>query len=333
MKNTPIIRWFLFLLIGIPFQLVVYLLYPLAWIYWRLFIFKKAEKTLPQHWEPDFEVGRKTKLDGRLLDNDDDHGALTQYGFIGPAGMELLLDKEGNFARAVAEDLSRNMKRVSGDCVACWAFAYVQIDKDLQPQELAKKAAWNYLKNLGTLSWDEKNNGDVSNRCNNFGINYCPDSDIWGIGQPAAGPQFYTNSCLFAIASQGSTFWKIVFWTHWVLMGGWYWAFSPAIYPKDGLWYIRDVTMKMLWVHREVFGDVWWIRMPMKRINESVPVKNDLFEAMLGNEPGPMPEVMHAFFSQEKDASSSKKLYEDNKRASSHIKAAILNIYARAKLR
>jgi hypothetical protein len=321
----------LFIFIGLPFQAIVFIVYPLLWLYWRVAIFRKVDKTSPLHWEPDFEVGSKTRFDGKLLDNDDDHGALTQYGFIGPEGMALLLDKDGNFARSVRDDGTLNMRNVSGDCVACWAFAYVQMDKALQPQELARKAAWNYLKNLGTLAWDEKSKGDVSNRCNNFGINYCPDSDIWGIGQPAAGPQFYTNSRLFAIASQGSVFWKIVFWAHWILLGGWYWAFSPAIYPKDGLWYIRDVTMKMLWVHREVFGDRWWIRMPMKRINESVPVRNDLFEAMLGNEPGPMPEVVHAFFSQEKRASSDSQSFEDNLRASAHIKKAIWAIYQKAK--
>jgi hypothetical protein len=328
-----LIRWIIFLLVGLPFQLVVYALYPLAWVYWRLFIFKIVDKTSPVHWEPDFEVGSATKLDGALLDNDDDHGALTQYGFIGKRGMELLLDEEGNFLRAIGTDGKRNTTRVSGDCVGCWAFAYVQMPENEKPKEAAVKAAWNYLKYLGTRSWDEQNDGDVSNRCNNFGINWCPDSDLLKLGQPAAGPQFYTTSSLLAVAYKQSFAMKVAFWMHWVLMGGWYWAWWPAIYPKDGLWYVRDITMKMLWVHREVFGDRWWIRMPMKRVNESVEVRNDLFEAMLGNEPGPMPEVMHAFFSQERRASSDRKSFEDNLRASAYIKGAILKIYEKAKLR
>lgn len=329
MNKTPIIRWFLFLTIGIPFQVAVYVLYPLIWAYWRVFVFKKTDKTLPRHWEPNFEVGRKTKLDGALLDNDDDHGALTQYGFIGPAGLEVLIDKEGNFARAVTSDFVQNMRYVSGDCVVAWAFAYVTAD--IKPKNAARKAALNYLKNLGTLSWDEKNSGDVSNRCNNFGINFCPDSDFLKLGQPAAGPQFYTSSCLFAIAAKDSFFWKVVFWTHWLIMGGWFWAFWPAIYPKDGLWYVRDITMKALWVHREVFGNRWWIRLPMRLISNSVPIRNDLFEAMLGNEPGNLPNVIHAFFSQEKSASSSEALYQSNLRASAYIKKAILKIYNKAK--
>lgn len=329
---VAIIRWILFLLIGMPFQAVVYAIYPLIWAIWRIFIFKKVDKSTPIHWQhPDPNVGRATRMDGKLLANDDDHGVLTQYGFIGKEGMELLVDENGDFRRAVSEDGSHNYNGVSGDCVAVWAFAYVQLPEDQKPRERAVKAAWNYLKHLGTRSYDADNKGWVSNRCNNFGINYCPDSEAWKLGQPAAGPQFYTTSCLLAIASKESFLLKMAFWMHWLLMGGWFWAFSPAIYPKDGLWYIRDVTMKMLWVHREVFGDCWWIRMPMKRINESVVAKNALFEAMLGQELMELPEVTHAFFSQEKDASSSEKLYQNNLRASAYIKEAIRKIYEKAK--
>lgn len=333
---VAIIRWLLFLLIGIPSQIIIYALYPLLWVFWRLFIFKKTTKSEPVHWQhPDQSVGRVTKMDGKLLDNDDDHGALTQYGFAGPAGLALLMDKDGNFARAVDSNLSLNMQRVSGDCVIAWAFAYSQMSESEQSsmQDVVKKASWNYLKHLGTRSWDDISQGDVSNRCNNFGINWCPDSELLKLGQPAAGPQFYTSSCLFAIASKNSIFWKLVFWTHWMLLGGWYWAFWPALYPKDGLWYVRDIVMKALWVHRCVFGNKWWVSLPMKKINESVPARNDLFEAMLGNKPGDMPEVMHAFFSQQKNASSSRKLYEENNRASAHIKKAIWSIFEKAKLR
>jgi hypothetical protein len=331
MNKTPIIRWLTFLLVGLPFQLIVYVVYPLIWLYWRIAIFKKVKKTNPMHWEPDFETGKATRFDGLLLDNDDDHGALTQYGFVQALGLSLLVDGDGNFARAIRDDATLNMRKVSGDCVVAWAFAYSLVPSEQRSQKTIEKVAWNYLKYLGTRSWDEVNKGDVSNRCNNFGINYCPDSDTWSLGQPAAGPQFYTSSSLFALASQKSLFFKFVFWAHWLLMGGWYWAWWPAIYPKDGLWYVRDITMKALWVHREIFGDRWWIRIPMKKVNESVPVRNDLFEAMLGNEPGDMPNVVHAFFSQVKEAASSKKLFKESKRASAHIKDAVWEIYQKAK--
>jgi len=89
--------------------------------------------------------------------------------------------------------------------------------------------------------------------------------------------------------------------------------------------------MKALFVHREIFGNRWWIRMPMEKINETVPVRNGLFEAMLGNGPSTMPDVMHAFFSQEKDASSSKALYQNNLRASAYIKSAIIAIWQKSR--
>jgi len=81
------------------------------------------------------------------------------------------------------------------------------------------------------------------------------------------------------------------------------------------------ILYPLIWIYYR-----WWIRIPMKKITESVPVRNDLFEAMLGNEPGPMPNVMHAFFSQECDTSSSKSLCSSNLRAYAYIKQAIINI-------
>lgn len=169
-----------------------------------------------------------------------------------------------------------------------------------------KKAIKNYFKYLGTRSYDAINNGDVSNRCNNFGLNYCPDSDAKGIGQPMAGPQFYTNSALLATGYHLGLGYKAAFWAHWLILGGWYWAWAPVIYEKDrGLWYVRDMTMKALHVHAEVFGDRWWIRKPMVFINEKISThENQLFDAMFGIKPKNVPECMHTFFSQYEDASS-----------------------------
>jgi hypothetical protein len=332
MNKKALIRWILFLSVGFPFQFIVYAIYPLLWVYWRIFIFKKTEKLKPVHWEPDFETGRATKLNGLLLDNDDDHGALTQYGFIQPEGLELLVDKEGNFVRGIDYSQNLNMNYVSGDCVVAWCFAYSLIPDDKRDYKLIEKVAWNYLKYLGSRSWDELSKGDVSNRCNNFGINYCPDSDLLKLGQPMAGPQFYTSSALFALAAKKSLFFKFVFWIHWVLLGGWYWAWWPVINPKDQYWYVFDITMKALWVHRDVFGNRWWIKVPMEKIREVVPARNDLFEAMVGNEPSEMPNIVHAFFSQEKTAESSKELFErEPTRASAYIKDAVWKIYQKNK--
>jgi hypothetical protein len=220
------------------------------------------------------------------------------------------------------------MRAVSGDVVISWAFANLFIIETKENNALIRKVAMNYLKNLGTRSYDEINQGDVSNRCNNFGVNYCPDSDTLKLGQPAAGPQFYTNSALFALASKESSFFKAVFWVHWIVMGGWYWAFSPLLYTKNKpLNYVKDMTMKALFVHQQVFGDRWWIKKPMETIAYELSThRNDLFYAMRGKDPGPMPEVMDSFFSQMGDATSRR-----SDRMSAYIPGAILEVRDMAK--
>lgn len=306
-------RWLFFPSIGYPFQILLYIIYPFVHLYWRLFVYEKVkEQKIPQHETcPDFIA--KTRFHGMFIDNEDDHGAFTMYGFAGFNSLVCLLDSEGNFVRRTEAwnsdegEFEFNRKMVSGDVVVAWCFA---MSHDMHPaiKGTVTKAAWNYLKNLGTRSYcDGRNNGDVSNRCNNFGINYCPDSDLLRIGQPMAGPQFYTNSCLFALASCYSWKWKFVFWAHWIFLGGWYWAFSPVIYTKSKpVHYAKDIVMKSLWVHKVIFGNRWWIRIPMRTITLKLSeYKNDLFYAMCGIQNfRPMPAVMNAFFSQKADATS-----------------------------
>lgn len=307
----PIIRWLLFFFIGYPFQLAVYVIYLFVHLYWRIFEYKKVtNRQDPVHqfsFEPGSNLGFGTRVDGQLLDNHDDHGAFTMYGHIQELGLSKLV-RNGNFVRRYETSDPDNLRMVSGDVVVAWCFAatnkHVNLEK-LKPRIL--ESAGNYLKNLGTCSNDEKNNGWVSNRCNNFGINFCPDSEAWGIGQPMAGPQFYTNSCLFALASKFSLKWKIIFWIHWILMGGWYWMWSPVIYTKNKpVHYAKDITMKALWVHKFVFGNRWWIRIPMETITYKLSTHvNDLFYAILGKLGAwPLPESMNAFFSQKYNATS-----------------------------
>lgn len=325
-----LLRWAIFLLIGLPFQLVVYLLYPLMVLYWRLAIWKKIEpKALPQHMELPVELGLAERNNGLFLNNDDNHGAFTHYNFVKEAGFAQLLDDEGNFLRRRNEDNSMNRSEVSGDVVIAFCFAnqfYKASDADI------KKAIKNYFKHLGTRSYDEINNGDVSNRCNNFGINYCPDSDALKMGQPAAGPQFYTNSALLATGYHLGLGYKVAFWAHWLLLGGWYWAFVPVIYAKDKqLWYARDMSMKALWVHAQVFGDRWWIRKPMEFINNKISThKNELFDAMFGKQPENLPKCMHTFFSQYENASSNT---IGDGRVSAYISDALKKIAEKTKLK
>lgn len=323
-------RWALFLLIGLPIQVLTYFLYPLVVLYWRIAIHKDVDlKELPQHVPIPVSLGLATRNGGLFLDNNDNHGAFTHINFIKEEGYSQLFDSHGNFIRRRNENGGMSRDRVSGDVVISFCFAN-QLDK--AKDDDIRKAIKNYFLHLGTRSYDDVNDGDVSNRCNNFGVNYCPDSYFHNLGQPAFGPQFYTNSCLLATGYHLGFGYKLAFWANWILMGGWLWAFAPTLYTKDnGLWYVRDMSMKALYVHAQVFGNRWWIRKPMKFINEKISThENQLFDAMFGEEPEGLPECMHAFFSQEEDASSKG---IGNGRVSAYIPAALKKIAQITKLK
>jgi hypothetical protein len=273
-------------------------------LYWRIAIYKEPEgdKKVAMHEWIDGSIGKQKNGFG-LLDNVDDHGAFSMYGAIGLKAMTYLVDAHDNLIRRRNKDGTVNLNWVSGDVLIAYCFAYTSPNLVNKPVELLNSIAKKYLKNLGLLTKD----GDVSNRCNNFGVNYCPDSQAYKIGQPMAGPQFYTNSALFALAGQTSWFFKFVFWTHWIVLGGWYWCWFPVVYTKDKpLYYVRDMTMKALYVHKYVFGNRWWIRMPMEELcYKHSEYRNDLWYAMMGTPPiNPIPETMDSFFSQKADCTS-----------------------------
>lgn len=321
-----LIRWLLFIFIGLPIQVVVYLLYPVVYVIWRIFIFKSVlNKQKPTHQEISNPLeGRATIHDGALLDNVDDHGAFTMYGFLQKEGLELL-QKEGNFIRKLNPDGSMVRWGVSGDVVVAWFFANMLAIRPAS-NGLLQKTVNTYIKNLGTLSYDEIAQGYVSARCSNFGVNAAKDSDFLKLSQPATGPQFYTSSAVLASAYHLGLKYKILFWTHWILMGGWYWAWAPILYPNQtDLWYTRDITMKSLYIHLQILGPRWWIKMPMRFINDKISTHhNDLFDAMMGREIGPLPSAMNPFFSQRADASSDES--DMGGRISAHIPDAIRKI-------
>jgi hypothetical protein len=329
--NKSLVRWLIFLFVGIPTQMIMLLLYPTFYLYWRIFVYEKVKsQVVPNHeavGQFDIDRASKTTANGKLLNNKDDHGALSMYGFIGMDGLKNLTNVFNHHLvrRAASSTEGYDQSNVSGDVVISWAFATVFLDDQELDSAHIENVAKAYLKSLGSISYDKVNNGDVSNRCNNFGINYCPDSALLKLGQPMAGPQFYTNSALFALASKKSYFFKLVFWTHWLLFGGWYWAFAPVLYTEDnGLFYVRDMTMKALYVHKRVFGNKWWINKPMELIAYNTPARNDLFYAMLGFGPVKnLPKAMDAFFSQKADATSRK-----SEIMSAYIPDGIMEIYS-----
>jgi hypothetical protein len=320
-----LIRWFIFLFIGLPFQCIFYLIYPLIYSYWILAIYKESpKKGSPSHAIIDPSVGRDTIHDGALLNNKDNHGAFTMYGFIQNEGLELL-QVQGNLIRRRNPDGLLERNNVSGDVVVAWFFANALAQRPVKKDTL-ENVANTYMKNLGTLSFDEVADGYVSVRCANFGINESKDSDFLKMSQPAAGPQFYTTSAVLASIYNNGLKYKVMFWAHWLMMGGWYWAFAPIIYPKTtGIWYARDITMKSLYIHLQVFGPRWWIKKPMQFINDKISShKNELFDAMMGREISELPPVMNPFFSQREDASSTNSDMGD--RNSAYIADAIKKI-------
>ena len=314
--KVSLVRWSIFLLIGLPVQGLMYLLYPIGCLLWRIFIFEKVETQLIPPHGPEAPVPG-TRNGGLFLDNRDNHGAFTFYGFITWAGLERLIDKDGNFLRRLNEDWSEDKREVSGDVIGAWAFAQTLIE--YKNSSAIKRAIDNHIKYLGTRSDD----GWVSNKANNVGLNYCPDG--WGnLGQPAAGPQFYTTSCLLALGYDLGFKYKVYFWSHWLLLGGWYWAFCPIIYTKENpLNYVKDITMKALWVHLQVFGPKWWITKPMEFITDISLYRNDLFKAMLGEEPvSSFPECTSPFFSQRANCAAT----PDSSSNSPYLKAALYKI-------
>lgn len=317
------LHWLLFILIGLPVQVLVYLLYPIIYAVWMVVVFRPTfHKEQVQHeiiYDPN--IGRATTHNGYLLDNADDHGAFSMYGFIQKEGLELL-QKDGSLIRKLNPDGSMNREAVSGDVTVAWFFANTLADRKAS-DEVVKNVVDTYVKNLGTLSYDDVAQGYVSARCSNFGVNYAEDSDLLKITQPAAGPQYYTTAAVLASAYHLGFKYKALFWAHWVLMGGWYWAWAPIIYPNQDTWvYARDITMKSLYVQLQVFGPKWWIKKPMEFINDKITThENDLFNAMMGRDVGPLPTAMNSFFSQYSDASSYL-----NDRMSAYIPDAIRKI-------
>lgn len=289
---TGFVRWVIFLFVGYPIQVLFNLIYPIIHIVWRFREFRYVrpeDRRQPNYSGATVGPSHSVIRDNCFHNSPDNHGALEHYGLFfvdqarGKQGLSLLVDSDGAFVRRFWEGRLEG-NSVSGDCVACWAFAYTLLHPSYRPRDVLEKAARHYLWNLGAKSNMNPAAGWVSTRCNNFGLNYCPDG--WrGLGQPMAGPQFWVSSSVFALASRELGWkWKVVFWLHFWLMGGPLWVLSPQLYTqKDKLGYSRDVVMRALFCHLDVFGARCWILYPMRFIHdfigEGYPA---LFEAMLG---------------------------------------------------
>jgi hypothetical protein len=301
--------------IALPMQLLMYLVYPVLYAIWKAVVYKAVQpKTIPKHDDP--QVGAKhTQLrDGTFHANIDNHGAYSHFGLfvarpeIGKLGLERLITTDGRFLRkwelGELDDWCP-----SGDVVSFWAFAFALLPDEMKPVEALERAVKSYIKHLGALGSINKGEPfDCSKRSGSFGV--LKYGDGW-VG-PASGLHYYTSVGILALAAKHlSWYWRPIFWLHWALYGGWYWAKWPIIYPGnlipfikwaftfrflkgepmpvlsegDKLGYTRDVAMKNLFVARTVFGDKSWIVKPMLYITDTIgESESALFYSMLGRE-------------------------------------------------
>lgn len=338
--HVAAVRWLLFILVGLPFQMMLYLLYPLFYAYFRFVVVPYRQKdghvfnyepNLMYKNHPDHDPSA-TRDGGVFLDNTDPHNALTHWalwastGFGGVFGMTLLSSRTQKTVFRLSENNVVNSPDTSGDCLVSWCFAYTQLSygERAQLKSSVLAVAEGYLKYLGCLSLAGKSKGWVSNRCNNFGINYCPDD--FPVGQPAGGPQFYTSLSIFALAAKVGGFkWKAVYWIFWLLMGGWYWAWWPFICVRNnGLGYVRDITMKALYVNKWCFGPKWWITKPMEEITYVISeCRNEFFVALMGQKLRHLPPVIDPWMFQKTDAKAPEKLSRD---ANSYMPYALIQL-------
>lgn len=297
-------RWFWFLLVGLPFQFLVYFIYPIIYLYWRVAVYKRVDNKPTPSSELKFplEWSHSDIRYGCMHKNEDDHNMMTHFGLFSEKALLLLSTPNGELYRQYKENRI-NARDISGDCIVFWCFAATLIENP--SDELKKRilaVADSYFKYLGCLSLQGESMNAVSARCNNFGINYCPDA-YKTIGQPAAGPQYYTSAAIFALASKYSLKYKIIFWTHWLLLGGWFWQWAPVLYSKDNkLGYVRDVTMRSLFVIEQVFGKRWWTRNPIHFIHHTIAEwNNPLFAAISGDSEISCPLVVSPWWIQKAD--------------------------------
>lgn len=266
------LRWILFLVVGLPFQLLVYCIYPFVFLYFWLFVKSKVGEPILHLATPHrsideiINLGAKDSIrDSFFLNHPDTHNALCHIGLwsyrpeLASEGLKSLVRPNGSLMRRYPEE---QFLPVSGDCLSSWVQGFTMYGGDKQD---LKRVATHYLLNcLGLQDY----NGKVSARSSNSGINYVFDG--WkGLNQPCFGPQYFTSAALFALAAKElGKQWELIYWIHWLFMGGWLWNLAPVIYFKnDLLYYTHHITTINLYSLAKLRGDFKWpIRYVVKEI-------------------------------------------------------------------
>lgn len=238
-----LIRWVLFITVGLPAQLLIYLLYPIAIILFR-------RKWVNRHGEPIaipikglrtiasiVDKGAITHMRDEVFDdNQDEHTALLHYGtwsykkpFVAKEGLRRLVRADGSLERKYPVNPLSNP--VSRDCLSTWVYSYTMFGG---PKEELKKVLKHYLKYCFGLTHF---NGKVSARNSCSGLNYCFDG-YKGLSQPLFGPGYYTTAALLSLAAKElGAVWKLLYAAHFLVMGGWLWWLEPIIYNDKYLLY------------------------------------------------------------------------------------------------
>lgn len=258
------IRWLLFFFVGIPFQLITYILYPFVFVWFWFFVRGKAGEKFqipPPKWTLDemIDLGKQDQVrDTVYLNNLDTHNALTHLHFwiLRP---ELAYQGLKNLIQGIDQPIQGQgcVKRrgpnptpgddileISGDCLSAWVISYVLFGGD---KEDVRRLATHYLKNCFGLGC-YNNNWQVSCRSSNSGVNYCFDA-TYGINQPAIGPQYFTSAALLKLTAKELGWkWNLLYLAHYWIMGGWLFTFSPIMYlPSNHFYYSQQITMLNLY--------------------------------------------------------------------------------------
>lgn len=255
MKKLALIRWALFLLVGLPSQLLFYALYPIAIILFRLKVIKNPLPGFMKLDHRDFPikhgslmwlenrpkvVGINLKLGGLFVNNPDEHGALIHYGafyYIGKAkaqeAIRDLVTEDGSLKRI---NEGPWIDPVSRDVLSAWTFSVRHFGTD---DATLKKVINHFL--FYCFGFFDK--GIISARNSCAGINYSPDGHS-GLSNPCFGPHFYAASSLLYLGhKQLGGLYTIAYALHWILMGGWLWWAEPIIYIKNNIiYYDHHVT-------------------------------------------------------------------------------------------
>lgn len=253
----PLFRWLLFIVVGLPVQLIVYAIYPFVAIYFYLFI-KNKVVLKPVIYNPRGNLdnlifkSRADKIRDRyFLDNQDDHGSLTHLHWglehnkhLAEGGLEALVTPDGSLSR---REPNKAWVPESIDVLAAWIFSY--ITSGIKRPDLVTKVAKHYLKYCLGLN---SNGRGVTTRCSNSGLNHTFDGD-YHLNLPAFGQAYYASAALFALAYKETSginqlIWACVYGLNYLIMGGWLWGWAPVLRSKKhSLYYVQHITMLCLY--------------------------------------------------------------------------------------